>query len=131
VAGRTRIGPTGGATASQSSAKAKSGGDGGGQPDGDGCDLHFTTPLQGPNAAVVATLAPGDELEIEVRPGSPYPSILCKVPATGQVAGSLGAANEVPDLIACSDRGNKYRGQVVGSNNPPLIRVFRAQRPGG
>lgn len=131
MAGRTRTEPTGGTTASQSSAKAKGGGDGGGQLDSDECNLHFTTPLQGPNAAVVATLAPGDELEIEVRPGSPYPSILCKVPATGQVVGSIGAANEVPDLLACVERGNTYRGQVVGSNIPPLIRVFRAQRPGG
>jgi hypothetical protein len=79
----------------------------------------------------VATLSPGAEVDVEVQPGAPFPRVICRVPATGQIAGSLAAANELVDLIACWSDGHRYRGQVVGAQSPPLIRVYRSKRPGG
>lgn len=132
MAGRTLSGPTGGGTGGGSGSGQSSGGGGGGSThDVDRCALHFTTPLQGPDPAVVASLTEGAELEIEVQAGSPYPRVVCKVPGTGQIAGSLAAAQELADLIACWTNGHRYRGTVVGPQSPPMIRVFRSRRPGG
>lgn len=128
MAGRTRIVPTGGGSGAV-------GGDGGprdpGDPEADQCNLHFTTPLQGSDPIVVATLNPGAEVDVEVQSGAPFPSVICRVPATGQIAGSLAGADELIELIACSADGHRYRGQVVGAQSPPLIRVYRSQRPSG
>jgi hypothetical protein len=133
MAGRTRTGPTGGGNGGGGNGPGP--GDGGprdpGYPDPDRCNLNFTTPLQGPDPAVVATLAPGAELDVEVQPGTPFSRVVCRVPATGQIAGSLAAANELVDLMACWSEGHRYRGQVVGAQSPPLVRVYRTQRPGG
>lgn len=126
MAGRTRTGHTGGGR------DGPVGGDGGPRdPDPDLCNLHFTTPLQGADPAVVATLGPGAEVDVEVQPGEPFARVICRVPATGQISGSLAAANELVDLIACWSDGHRYRGQVVGAQSPPLIRVYRSKRPGG
>lgn len=130
MAGRTRSGSTGGGTSGGGQTGAGGGG-GGGTPDVDRCALNFTTPLQGPDPAVVATLTEGSELDVEVQAGSPYPRVVCKVPGTGQIAGSLAAAQELADLIACWADGHRYRGTVVGPQSPPMIRVFRSGRPGG
>lgn len=127
MAGRQRTPPTGGGGGS-----GGGGGGGGhdpGRPDVDHCNLHFTTPLQGPDPAVVSTLAPGAQLEVEVQAGTPFSRVVCRVPATGQIAGSLAAANELVDLIACWSDGHRYRGEVVGNQTPPMIRVYRSQRP--
>lgn len=132
MAGRTRNGSTGGGTGGGGSGgQTGGGGQGGGTPDVDRCALHFTTPLQGPDPAVVAGLTEGTELDVEVQAGSPYPRVVCKVPGTGQIAGSLAAAQELADLIACWADGHRYRGTVIGPQSPPMIRVFRSRRPGG
>ena len=125
MAGRTR---TGGPTSGGGGGDGLGGADGGtGYPDRDQCNLHFTTPLQGADPAVVATLGQGSE----VQPGNPFPRVICRVPATGEIAGSLAAADELVDLIACWSDGHRYRGQVAGAQRPPLIRVYRSKRPGG
>ncbi|MDR6954905.1 hypothetical protein J2X65_004281 [Ancylobacter sp. 3268] len=130
MAGRTRKVPTGGGGGGGDDPV---GGDGSprdpGNPQADQCNLYFTTPLQGADPAVVATLTPGAEVNVEVQPGAPFPSVICRVRATGQIAGSLAGADELIELIACSADGHRYRGQVVGAQSPPLIRVYRSQRP--
>ena len=132
MAGRTRNGPTGGGNGGGGGGGGgQAGRDGGGTPDTDRCALHFTTPLQGPDPAVVAGLTEGSILDVEVQPGSPYPRVVCRVPGTGQIAGSLAAAQELIELIACWNDGHRYRGTVVGPQSPPIIRVFRSRRLAG
>ena len=124
MAGRTRTEPIGDGNGGRGS-----GGNDDRHPDSDRCNLSFTTPLQAPDPAVVAILVPGAELDIEVQAGTPYSRVVCKIPATGQIAGSLAAANELVDLITCWSNGHRYRGQVVDEQRPPMIRVYRTQRP--
>lgn len=131
MAGRTRSGPTGGGNGGGGGGGQTGGGGDGGTPDTDRCALHFTTPLQGPDPTVVAGLTEGSILDVEVQPGSPYPRVICRVPGTGQIAGSLAAAQELIELIACWNDGHRYRGTVAGPQSPPMIRVFRSQRPAG
>lgn len=96
---------------------------------GDLCNLSFTTPLNGPDPAVVATLKDGDVLRVDVRAGTPYPSVVCVVPLTGKVAGSLATAMEVADLIECHGKGHRYSARVSGSGQPPLVQVYRTGLP--
>jgi len=110
-----------------SSGGAGSGGAGGKL--GDLCNLSFTTPLNGPDPAVVATINVGDVLRVDVRPGAPYPSVVCVVPTTGQVAGSLATAMEVADLVECHAKGHRYAARVTGSSKPPLVQVYRTGLP--
>lgn len=129
MAGRTRTGPTGGGNGGGSGGGGGGGEGDPGRPDTDHCNLNFITPLQGPDPAVVAILTPGAQLDVEVQPGTPFSRVVCRVPGTGQIAGSLAAANELIDLIACWSEGHRYRGEVVGTQTPPMIRVYRSQRP--
>jgi hypothetical protein len=109
--------------------RASGGGGGGGTAGADKCDLSFTTPLNGPDPDVVKSLKDGDTLRIEIRKGSPYPSVVCIVPATGKVAGSLATATEIPDLIDCHASGNRYEAKVMGTKRPPIVRVYRTSTP--
>ena len=118
------------APAAPAKAKKKGSGSGGGQEsDDDPCDFSFTTPLNGPVAAVVKSLKDGDKLRVEVRTGSPFPSVVCVVPATGKVAGSLATATEIPDLIDCHASGHRYEARVMGAKQPPVVRVYRITKP--
>jgi hypothetical protein len=112
--------------------KAKKKGVGGGGSGGGGadkCALSFSTPLNSPDLAVVKALKDGDKLRVEVRKGSPYPSVVCVVPSTGKVAGSLATATELPELIECHAEGNRYEARVMGSKKPPIVRVYRISKP--
>lgn len=105
------------------------GGTAGGGKLGDLCNLSFATPLNGPDPAVVGTLNDGDVLRVDVRPGAPYPSVVCVVPQTGKVAGSLATAMEVADLIECHGKGHRFSARVTGSGQPPLVQVYRTGLP--
>lgn len=123
---RTPVSPT---PATPSKTKKVGGGGGGGDGGLDTCALSFTTPLNSPDAAVVGTLKDGDKLQVDVRKGTPFPSVVCIVPSTGKVAGALATATEIPDLIDCHAAGNRYEAKVVGSKKPPVVRVYRISKP--
>jgi len=129
MAGRTPPTSTTGIGDGGSAGGAVGGGGAAGGKPGDLCNLSFTTPLNGPDPAVVATLKDGDVLRVDVRAGTPYPSVVCVVPLTGKVAGSLATAMEVADLIECHGKGHRYSARVSGSGQPPLVQVYRTRLP--
>lgn len=126
MAGKTRKVGGGAPPPKARTSRKPQGGDvpGGGSPI-DHCDMAFATPLQSLDPQVVQTLTPGDLLNVVLVPGTPHPSIVCKT-ASGADAGSIGAAEEIADLIDCIRAGNSYTAEVVNLNTGCLVRVFRS-----
>ncbi len=110
---------------SSSGKAAGSGGGGGKAAIEDACALSFETPLNGPDPEVIKTLKKGDILDVEVRKGGKYPSVVCVVPKTKEVAGSLATASQVAVLIECIGQGNKYSAKIANSSKPPIVTVYR------
>lgn len=131
MAGRGSRGGRSSSSSTGSSNKAGKGAGGGkmGSQAADACAISFTTPLNGPDPAVVKSLKDGDILRVEVKPGKTYPSVVCIVPETEAIAGSLATAVDIPTLIDCIGKGNQYRAKVTGASKPPLVYVWRIRKP--
>lgn len=85
------------------------GGGGGGAPDP--CDIVEIAPLNSPQPAVVAILALGDILVVNLNRQGINP-VLEVLTAGGQRAGALTHRNHVR-IISCIDGGRSYRAVVV------------------
>jgi hypothetical protein len=84
-------------------------GGGGNPPPNRGCSsLSFTTTLASPKAAVIATVAVGDVLQIEILPGAVR--IVGAKTNGGHVAGTI--TTHTAKLIECIDEGYAYEAEV-------------------
>lgn len=134
--GGTRKGSSGGRTGSSgTTGGGGTGGGGGGSGGGGGtggpdtidpCALSFETALQGLDPAVIAGLRVGSLLDVELIPGNPYPSVVCREPTSRKVAGSVGAAVQLAQLIQCMDVGRRYKAEVVRIGPGCDVRILPA-----
>jgi len=85
------------------------GGGGGGITPPDPCNIIEVTNLNSVNAAVLATLRVGDQLDVVLQPGPPQ-RVLAQI--NGNTAGSITSRSH-PQLIVCMSRGFTYQAEVV------------------
>jgi len=93
----------------------------GGGGSADDCDFRLTTTLRSPNPEVVATVAVGDRLLVEVDEETPAVVVL----KDGQRVGSI--TERVPKFVACGRSGHQYRA-IVKSNDEGKVVVETERR---
>ncbi len=101
-----------------------SGGGGGGIVDDDQIACHllkFETRITSPNAAAIAPLKVGDQLNVQIAAGSPAQAIQV-VNTVGQIVGGL-LHNRAQRLRECLLGGTHYKATVLSINNGQ-INVF-------
>jgi hypothetical protein len=81
----------------------------------DGCDecqiIQFDTVLFSPDPAVLAELAVGGKLSVEVQREGGAPTVSA-FDEQGRRAGSISAGN-LPRLVICIEDGNRYFADVI------------------
>jgi hypothetical protein len=91
------------------------GGSGGIGPSGpteniDCARLAFDTTLASPQEAIVAMLAVGDALDLQIRSSGGW-DVIAAVTASGDVAGSI--TDRTPDLLRCMQEGVTYVAEIT------------------
>ena len=85
----------------------------------DPCDIIEVTTLNSPNRTVLATLRPGDPLDIQLREGPPQQLLATR---GNEVAGSITSAASI-DIIRCIRREGRTYQAVVSSVRGGLCKV--------
>jgi hypothetical protein len=83
---------------------------GGGNPPPGPCNIVVDTTVNSPDRAVLATLRPGDVLNVEYRQGPPI-QLIART-ANGAVLGSL-TPPSLPQIVQCSREGYQYSAVVI------------------
>ena len=94
----------------------------------DPCNIKIATNLQGARASVLSGLKVGVKLSVALRQER-FVSVVCEVPWTGDIAGSLAAVEGLAQLIDCIKAGHVYEATVAeieGGNCTVLV-----ERSGG
>ena|ERR1700693_3630513 len=74
------------------------------------CNIVVATTVNSPNRAVLATVRPGDTLDVDVLPGPPIQ--LVANTANGVVLGSL-TPPSLPQIVQCIQQGYQYLAVVT------------------
>jgi hypothetical protein len=99
-----------------------SGGGGGSGGQSDPCQIVAPAPLNSPKPSVVATLVPGQILDVFLNTGGQRPVLEVRT-ATGAVAGSLTHVGHLT-LIGCMQQGWAYQAVVLSvSGGAVMVRV--------
>ncbi|KQT70262.1 hypothetical protein ASG51_14545 [Methylobacterium sp. Leaf465] len=78
-----------------------------------GCDIHFDVDLAGVRAEIVSGLAPGDELDVVLRPLGGYEAVACVERQAGRIAGTLANVEGIDRMIGCLRAGHRYVAVIV------------------
>ena len=80
---------------------------------GDQCDIVIDTDLESVRGELLARLAVGEKLGVELRSsGGAFQSVVC-LTADGAVVGAIAAVKGISDIINCLERGRRYEVQIT------------------
>lgn len=87
------------------------GGSGGESGGSDQCDLAFETDLAAVNTSVTGNLEVGDSLSVGLLEQQGFPTVVCRT-NSGELVGSLANVEDLAQLIACIQQGNRYAATI-------------------
>jgi hypothetical protein len=61
----------------------------------------------------IGGLRVADELDVRIRPGTPYIAVVCTIRGTGQVVGSIANVPRLDEFIQCIQQGVVYGALIV------------------
>lgn len=105
-------------SSSSSTGIGSGGGSGGGAGGGviddevDVCSLSFDAPLQSVQHPAITKVSKGDVLPVDLRGTGAKASVVCVLPGTQDVVGSL-TTQGIARLIQCIEQGNRYVAKVI------------------
>lgn len=105
--------------------------DDGGAPVGpeNRCEQDFRAPLTGIRAAVLTRYPGLGDLDVGLATEGEFVTVVCRVPGTDQVVGSLAAFRGVRELIRCLEEGFEYIGSVVSLSATQVEVHVRRKQP--
>ena len=80
---------------------------------GNPCEQDFRAPLTAVRAATVAKYTLAGDLDVGLAKEGEFVTVVCRVPGTNEVVGSLAAFRGVRELIRCLEQGFEYLARVV------------------
>jgi hypothetical protein len=93
------------------------------------CAQDFQAPLTGVRAATLTKYTVTSDLDVGLAREGEFVTVVCRVPGTDQVVGSLAAFRGVRELIRCLEQGFEYAARVVSISATQVDVHVRRKNP--
>jgi hypothetical protein len=77
------------------------------------CQQDFEAPLIGLKAEALVKCMPGSSLNVELIQQGEFVTVVCRIPASDEIVGSLAAFRGIRELIQCLEKGFEYVAKIT------------------